>query len=127
LGSTAGMFASPGTAVYSATKAYLNLLSEALRAELADTGVTVTLVCPGPVPTEFQASAGDASKRLMPEMFEIDAEQCAREAVDAMRAGRARIIPGGAVRAAITPLEMLPKVLIRPFMTQQAKRARKGG
>jgi short-subunit dehydrogenase len=51
------MFPSPAFAVYSATKAYLNLLSEALHAELAPAGVSVTVLCPGPVPTELQEVA----------------------------------------------------------------------
>ena len=45
-------------AVYYASKAYVLSLSEALRAELAPRGVRVTVLCPGPVPSEFQARAG---------------------------------------------------------------------
>ena len=45
-------------AVYYASKAYVLSFTEALRQELAPYGVRVTVVCPGPVPTEFQARAG---------------------------------------------------------------------
>ncbi|HZD90218.1 MAG TPA: SDR family NAD(P)-dependent oxidoreductase [Pseudolabrys sp.] len=52
-GSIAGLI--PGTyqAVYNATKAFLDSFSFALRAELKDTGVTVTCLMPGATDTEF--------------------------------------------------------------------------
>jgi short-subunit dehydrogenase len=126
VGSTAGMFPSPALGVYSASKAYVNLLSEVLAAELAGTGVTVTVLCPGPVPTEFQEVAGTSGKNPMPKAFHIDAAQCAAEAVAAMRAGEARCIPGAAVRAAMLSVESLPKVALRQIAKRMAKRARRG-
>jgi short-subunit dehydrogenase len=126
VGSTAGMFPSPALGVYSATKAYVNLLSEALSAELHGTGVTVTVLCPGPVPTEFQEVAGTTGRNPMPKSFHIDAVQCAEEAVAALRAGEARCIPGAAVRAAMVSVESLPKVVVRKVARRMAKRARGG-
>jgi short-subunit dehydrogenase len=58
VGSIAGFLPGPGMAVYYATKAYVLSFSEALRGELAPHGVRVTTLCPGPVPSEFQARAG---------------------------------------------------------------------
>ena len=58
LGSVAGFLPGPGMAVYYASKAYVNSFSEALHKELAPNGVRVTVLCPGPVPSEFQARAG---------------------------------------------------------------------
>ena len=56
--SIAGFLPGPGMAVYYATKAYVISFSEALHQELKPRGVRVTVLCPGPVPTEFQARAG---------------------------------------------------------------------
>jgi hypothetical protein len=56
--SIAGFLPGPGMAVYYASKAYVLSFSEALRRELAPHGVRVTALCPGPVPSEFQARAG---------------------------------------------------------------------
>jgi short-subunit dehydrogenase len=56
--SVAGFLPGPGMAVYYATKAYVLSFSEALSHELKPHGVRVTALCPGPVPTEFQARAG---------------------------------------------------------------------
>src|SRR5260370_19779875 len=58
VGSIAGFLPGPGMAVYYASKAYVLSFSEALRRELAPRGVRVTALCPGPVPSEFQARAG---------------------------------------------------------------------
>jgi uncharacterized protein len=58
VGSIAGFMPGPGMAVYYASKAYVLSFSEALRRELAPYGVRVTVMCPGPVPSEFQARAG---------------------------------------------------------------------
>ncbi len=127
VGSTAGMFPSPALAVYSASKAYLNLLSEALSAELTGTGVAMTVLCPGPVPTEFQEVAGTTGRNPMPKAFHIDAVQCATEALAALKEQKARHIPGTAVRAAMTSVEALPKVVVRQVAAQMGKKARAQG
>ncbi len=57
VGSTAGFLPGPLQAVYYASKAYVNSFSQAVAEELRDTGVTVTVLCPGPVATEFQEAA----------------------------------------------------------------------
>ncbi len=127
VGSTAGMFPSPAFAAYSASKAYVNLLSEALHAELTGTGVTVTVLCPGPVPTEFQEIAGSAGRNPMPKAFHVEAAQCAEEAVRALKAGHGRHIPGAAMRAAMVSVEALPRVVVRQVASQMGKKAREQG
>ena len=127
VGSSAGMIARPEMVAYSATKAFLNLLSEGMRAELAGTGVSVTSLCPGPVPTEFQGVAGTRSKHPMPEIFHVDAVQCAEEAVAALKAGRARIIPGLPMRAAMVALEAVPKAAVRPVLARMAAKIQQRG
>jgi uncharacterized protein len=58
VGSLAGFLPGPGMAVYYASKAYVLSFTEALHAELGPLGVRVTVLCPGPVPSEFQSRAG---------------------------------------------------------------------
>lgn len=122
LGSSAGMVARPGSAVYGASKAYLNHLNEALVAELVDTGVTLTAVCPGPVPTEFQEVAGSHIRPSLPGPLHVSVEQCAEEAVVALERGEPRVIPGWPMRAAVLAVEALPKAAVRPFLRRAARR-----
>ncbi len=53
IASIAGFQPMPYMAVYSATKAFVQTFSEAVHEELNGTGVSVTVLCPGPVPTEW--------------------------------------------------------------------------
>jgi len=57
VGSTAGYLPGPLQAVYYASKAYVNSFSQALAEELDGSGVTVTLLAPGPVKTGFTEAA----------------------------------------------------------------------
>ena len=58
IGSGAGLTVMPNAAAHVASKHFVAGFSEALRADLAGTGVTVTQVCPGPVDSEFDQAAG---------------------------------------------------------------------
>lgn len=49
-------------AVYAATKAYVLSFSCGIGAELADKGITVSAVCPGPVSTEFAQVASNGAR-----------------------------------------------------------------
>jgi short-subunit dehydrogenase len=55
--STAAFLPGPLMAVYFATKAYVLSFSEAIANELEDTGVTVTVLCPGPTNSGFREAA----------------------------------------------------------------------
>ena len=112
--SSAGFLPIPGMGVYAATKAYVNSFSEALRAELRCTGVTVTALCPGPVHTEF----GDVAKRpggqpeTGPEFIYVSVEQTVRDALAAIEANKPLVIPGffmklGMFLVRITPMSIL--------------------
>jgi short-subunit dehydrogenase len=111
LSSTAGFQALPYNAGYSAAKSYVLLLSEAVHAEVKDQGVTITAVCPGPVPSEFQDSS-DANyfTERLPKFTFVSPERVARDSLAAAEKGRVSVIPGGPqVRAALGPNRMLPR------------------
>ena len=59
VGSVAGMLPMPLHALYSASKAFDNVLGEALYEELRGTGVDVLALEPGSTETEFQQQAGE--------------------------------------------------------------------
>jgi short-subunit dehydrogenase len=91
--SIAAFLPGPGMAVYYASKAYVLSFSEALHHELKPKGVRVTAVCPGPVPTEFQARAG-VSLSSIPEFALVSAESVAKDAYRGLKEGRRLVIPG---------------------------------
>ena len=117
MSSTAGLQALPFNAGYSAAKAHVLVLSEAVHAEVAEHGVTVTAVCPGPVPTGFQeaSDAGYFAERL-PKFTFVSPERVARDALRAAEKGRISVIPGGPqVRMAFGPNRKLPRSLVLPI------------
>ncbi len=62
LGSVVSFLPVPYMAVYGASKAFVRSFTEAVAEELAGTGVRMTAVCPGHVPTGFQTAAGFAEE-----------------------------------------------------------------
>jgi short-subunit dehydrogenase len=95
----------PFQSVYSACKAFLLSFSAGLRNELAATGVTVTVFCPGITQTEFRARAGIAEKNRNSGMT---AEAAARTAYRATLQGKAVAIPGVANRLFVLFAKLLP-------------------
>lgn len=64
VGSTGAFAPGPLNAVYCASKAFVLSFSEAIGAELARTGVSVTALCPGPTDTAFIARHGMQNVRI---------------------------------------------------------------
>lgn len=94
VGSIAGFQPGPLMAVYYATKAYVNSFSEALSSELSRTGVRVTVLCPGPVATEFAATAGMQKTRAFSAGQAMSARAVAESGLRAMRSGKRMVVPG---------------------------------
>ncbi|HEV8618133.1 MAG TPA: SDR family oxidoreductase [Candidatus Udaeobacter sp.] len=112
--SSAGFLPIPEFAIYAATKAYVTSFSEALRAELRGTGVTVCALCPGPVHTEFQevAKRPNGQREDGPEFVHVSVEQVVRDALTGLEANRPLVIPGlpmkiGMLLVRITPMPIL--------------------
>lgn len=126
VGSGAGLTVMPASAAYSASKHFINGFSEALRADLAGTGVVVTQVCPGPVDSEFDTVAGSAGGMAggPPPFLRISAARCAREALAGFDAGKPLVFPGRAYRIAMRALPLLPRPLQRRQAASAAARVR---
>ena len=108
--SVAGFLPGPGMAVYYASKAYVVSFSEALHRELKPRGVRVTVLCPGPVPTEFQGRAGVRGESF-PRLITQTAEQVAQEGYRGLMAGRRLVIPGFANKLVTFLLRLTPRQL----------------
>jgi uncharacterized protein len=94
IASTAGLQPVPHLAVYAATKAFVLSFSQALRNELADVGVTVTTLCPGPTRTDFIALAGAEGSKLFAPARLLAADRVARAGLAGLARRRALVIPG---------------------------------
>jgi len=92
IASMAGFVPGPLHAVYYATKAFVISLSEALANELAGTGVTVTVLCPGPVDTEFTRQPEMQGIRLLQRT--ASARTVAEAGYRAMLQGKTVVVPG---------------------------------
>jgi short-subunit dehydrogenase len=113
--SSAGFLPIPGSAVYAATKAYVTSFSEALRAELRGTGVSVCAVCPGPVVTEFQQVAvrGDVEPDIGPNFLVVSVERVVRDALAALESGRPIVVPGFSMKLLMLVARLMPMPLLR--------------
>lgn len=124
MSSTAGFQPLPFNAGYAAAKAHTLLLSEAVHAEVADRGVTVTAVAPGPVLSGFQEASGASYfTDRMPKFTFVSPEQVAADALDAAERGRISVIPGGAkLRAVFGPNRRMPRLLTLPVSKRMMAR-----
>ena len=111
VGSVAGFLPGPGMAVYYASKAYVLSFSEALRAELAPKGVRVTVVCPGPVPSEFQARAGFAPG-FDSTILNVMPAEVARLAYQGLMANKRAVLPGLGIKVVPFLLRLFPRSFI---------------
>ncbi|WP_067823131.1 SDR family NAD(P)-dependent oxidoreductase [Nocardia inohanensis] len=116
-GSTAGNQPGPGNTTYAASKAFANTLAESLHSELAGTGVSCTLLAPGPVRTEY-AEVAEVPKldKLVPAPLWVSAEQAAEEAISGLAAGRRRVVPGVFAKVQTVGGQYTPRALIGPIL-----------
>ncbi|MEH2524369.1 MULTISPECIES: SDR family NAD(P)-dependent oxidoreductase [unclassified Bradyrhizobium] len=111
VGSIAGFLPGPGMAVYYASKAYVLSFTEAMRAELAPHGVRVTVLCPGPVPSEFQARAGfrpgyDSA------ILNVSSADVAQQAYSGLMANKRAVLPGLGIKIVPFLLRLFPRSFI---------------
>jgi short-subunit dehydrogenase len=120
--STAAYQPLPGQAGYAATKAFVLSYTQAIRAELKGTGVTATVLCPGPVDTGFGAAAGfsdEDAEAALPKIMWLPAEKVAQDAVAGLAAGRAVVIPGAANRIGARLAHVAPRAVLLPILARQ--------
>jgi uncharacterized protein len=108
LGSLAGFLPGPGMAVYYASKAYVLSFSEALRQELAPSGVRVTALCPGSVSSEFQARAG-LKPGFEHVILNVSASDVAQAGYRGLMANKRVVLPGLGIKIVPFLLRLFPR------------------
>jgi uncharacterized protein len=124
-GSTAGNQPGPNNATYAASKAFANTLAESLHSELKGTGVTCTLLAPGPVRTEFaEVSQLGRIEQMLPAFAWVDAAQAAEAAVRGLASGRRRVAPGLVAKAQTVGARLAPPGSLSPVLKRVYRGAR---
>ncbi|OMC43152.1 ketoacyl reductase [Mycobacterium sp. IS-2888] len=112
IASIAGFQPMPYMAVYSATKAFVQTFSEAIHEELHGSGVSVTVLCPGPVPTEWAEIAN--AERFSLSIAQVSPPDVAEAAIGGMLAGRRSVVPGVVPKVVSTSGRFAPRSLLLP-------------
>jgi short-subunit dehydrogenase len=119
----------PYKAVYAASKRFLLDWSLALREELRADGVSVTVLCPGGLPTNAECRRAIEAQGFFGRLTTRNTGEVARATIDAALAGRAVVIPGaanrflGAVGGALPPGWIAAGIRARWGRVHEKKRA----
>jgi short-subunit dehydrogenase len=114
IGSTAGFQPGPYMATYYASKAFMNHFSEALAHELAGSGVTVTLSCPGPTRTEFGEVAGFGNRLGKAfERMSMTPDAVVRKGLAALDRNRSVVVTGAVNKVGAQATRFLPRSWLR--------------
>jgi len=118
-GSIAGFM--PGTyqAVYNATKAFVDMFSYALRAEVQGRGVTVTCLMPGPTETDFFERA-DLMDTKVGQDKKDDPAEVAENGFKAMMAGESGVVSGWQNKLQVALAKILPETVMAGQHAKQA-------
>jgi uncharacterized protein len=122
VGSTAGYHPFPGQSGYAATKAFVKTYTEGVRGEVAGTGVTVAMLAPGPVHTEFLRTAGMDEKKFaaaFPKFLWMPSREVARIGVEALEKDRGSVIAGKRNVASTRFMQALPRRVLLSTLARQ--------
>ena len=108
----------PLMSIYYASKAYLLSFSEAISNELKDTGVTVTVLCPGPTRTSFQETVSSDSSQNKITFNMACAKEVAHYGYKAMNKGKMYAIPGRINKF----LAIIPRLISRHMAVRIVRR-----
>ena len=115
IASVAGFMPTPLMAVYGGSKAFVISYSAALAQELRGSGVTVSVVCPGPVKTEIYDVAAPGVERVTAP-GEMSAEACASYALAAAERGAGVVVPGLLNKLNVLSAHLAPRALVQRIL-----------
>jgi short-subunit dehydrogenase len=108
---------------YGATKAWVVSFSQAVRQDLAGTGVRVMALCPGFTHTEFHDRAGMDMSGI-PSWLWLDAEQVVDDGLADLEAGKAVSVPGLPYKAIVGAGSLVPRNLAGRLASRTGRKFR---
>lgn len=120
LASIASKLPGPWQSVYHATKAFILSFSEAIRAELKDSNITVTALMPGATDTDFFNKAEMQDSKMAQDKSSMsNPADVAQDGYDALMAGEDKVISGFKNKAMITASNVTPDAALAANMYKQ--------
>ncbi|WP_207422767.1 SDR family NAD(P)-dependent oxidoreductase [Desertivirga brevis] len=125
VGSVAGEAPGPWQAVYHGTKAFVNSWSEAIRSELKDTNITVTVLLPGATDTDFFNKADMTESKIVQEGKLANPAKVAKDGYEALMSGDDKIVSGLKNKAMVAMGNVMPDTMVAENMKSQQEPANK--
>jgi short-subunit dehydrogenase len=122
VGSVASFFPIPYKTVYASSKFFMFAFSRGLREELHNSGVSVSLLCPGPVYTNAEVNARIDCAGRVGRWMSLQPEKVARKAVRRMLKGKWLITPGVSSRMALILRRIMPSALLQRQLARNFSR-----
>ena len=116
----------PGHTLYAAAKSYLIKLSESLALENRGHGIHVSACCPGFTQSEFHDVVGVRQAMAgMPRWMWLQADEVARESLDAVERGKVVVVNGRVYRLIRTLAKLMPDSLALALTARRARSFRR--
>ena len=112
IASTAAFQAGPLISTYYASKAYVLLFSEALKKELQEDNVKVTVLCPGPTKTGFFQRNNWTGSKIDTSPYLMNAEDVAECGYRGLLEGKTVVIPGVVNKMSAFLVRLLPRAVV---------------
>lgn len=125
MASTAAFQPGPLMAIYFASKSFILSLSEAIANELRGTGVTVTVLCPGPTETGFQKRANLEGSNLFKGKKVMNARTVAEIGYRGLMKGKVLVIPGLRNRILALSVRFAPRSMVAKIARSMVKKTGK--
>ncbi len=109
IASLAAFHPGPFMSVYYASKSFLLSFSEAIANEVKGSGVSITVLCPGPTKTNFQKTVNNSSSKNKLTLNMANANEVATYGYEALKKKKVIAIPGFFNKV----LAFLPRILPR--------------
>ena len=122
--SLAAFFSMPVKATYAASKRFLLDFSLALRNELREQNVTVTVLCPAGLPTTAECITAIEAQGIFGQLTTEDIGKVAHQTIEAALRGRAIVIPGFLNQALKALGGLVPPVSLAEMVGKRWRMAR---